>query len=616
MGVLLLTILVNPITVYASGSASENESGDEEFTDWGDAFQDEDYKENLAEQIARTYATYFESYIGSRAEMVDEVAEYIGENYDRTISLYDNLYDYILPYSRQTVINIDGANLSTSIYGKPIRNKNNLKLINDYTKTMENSLPSTFVDIAGSKYKTGEVKFDVLPSWVTFENTCKCEHANISPVPNNHVYFWGNNSWMTNKALINNNTNGIMYIQLFPTFNEGLTVRLITSNNFNGTTPYLTKDQYSGYYNRWELSYSNSEIGMNGSPDPGQIVISGSCYLTVGYSIALYDGPWYYYDQTKRTLYRLNSSPNGSFNETQASDSYEYTFNIINSVDFDDYNDLINQLILDVNMENNITNSLLLELLTELRNQRDTYVQQDGDDIYNYIDYMMNKLLEVKDIHIEIPDLTPNMNGIVDGITALLNFLASIIRTIGSLVETLLEGLFHLIIPTDSQWDEISVEFSQLTSPLGWIHEFFIEATSNISELLFGRNVFDYDMETEDVEIVRSTRNVIVEEGLIYFDNITGAPKIPVHFSNSTSEYFKDIGTAYIIDMSWYAPFKPVGDVIVIAFCWLMFVWRVLHDLPNIIQGGSGIIDNSIPGPTQSEKIANQTINFKGVGVK
>ena len=31
--------------------------------------------------------------------------------------------------------------------------------------------------------------------------------------------------------------------------------------------------------------------------------------------------------------------------------------------------------------------------------------------------------------------------------------------------------------------------------------------------------------------------------------------------------------------------------MIVVAFCWILFVWRVLHGLPSIINGASGSED-------------------------
>ena len=166
-----LFVVISPISVYASGDSASDNDTDEEYQDWSDAFNDTEYTENLAENIARTWANYFVSYVGTREDVIDEVAEYIGDNYDRTVSLYENLYTYILPYSRQTVNDIDGANLSIGTYGKPIRNKNNLKLINQYVKTMENSLPTEITNIASDKHKDGsDMTFSEFPSIYHFSD--------------------------------------------------------------------------------------------------------------------------------------------------------------------------------------------------------------------------------------------------------------------------------------------------------------------------------------------------------------------------------------------------------------------------------------------------------------
>lgn len=590
--VFLFVLISAPISVYAAGeSASENES-DEEYETWGEAFSDADYTDNLAENIARTWATYFVNYVGSREDVVDEVADYIGDNYDRTVSLYDNLYNYILPYSRETVNNIDGANLSTSIYGKPIRNKSNLKLIQDYTKTMENCLPAALVTIAGSKQKTGDITFDEIPSNITFADHPKVPGAIIDPNYGHCVYYYGYYGQRGNILLNNNNDNAIMYLfVLYPgNHNEGIGMSLLFPTGETGTSPYITRAMWNdyGYTN---IQYSDSVNGNNpvyagGWPNDGHIFISGSCYINIRIDTGN-NYNYYYYDQSTRSLYKLKYAPTSSgLDDNEIIDTDIYEFNIINSVSFDEYNDLINQLMLDVNMSNTITNSLLIELLTELRNQRDVYQPtSDSDDIYNYIDYMMSKLLEVKDVHIEIPDITPDLGGIAEALTALLNFLASIIRTIGGIVQSLLEGLVHLFVPSQEDWDDINIQFETLTAPFGWIKEFIAEGASNISLLLFGHNVTDFDIDI-----------VIGEGGVdpdIVYDPTSGAPKIPVRFSNSSSEYFSGIEDAYIIDMSWYTPYKPVGDIIVVAFCWLMFIWRVFHDLPGIINGATGAFDQS-----------------------
>lgn len=574
-----LFVLISPLSVYAAGeSASENES-DEEYEDWSDAFNDSDYTDNLAENVASTFASYFQSYVGTRSEVIDEVANYIGDSYDRTVSLYENVYQYVLPYAQTEVVQFDGANLSTSVYGKPVRNKNNLKLINTLQNDLKQSLPTTFVDIAKSKEKTGPIAFDVLPSWIHFEDTCKCPNFQIPTDGKSHI----SQIWDDGYSTVILDTDGVLVVQFYDNVNGGVIDSVFFPTGSNPVSPYFTRD----FHNSW-ATYTEQGNSFNQNGFYANFVIYGNCYLHRANT-----DYWYYYDSSKKSLYSLNSAPYGNgFDENNITNTDVYEFNIINSVDFDDYTDLINQLILDVNMENNITNSLLIEILNELKNQRDVYQPtSDDDDIYDYIDYMMNKMLEVKDIHIEIPDLSPNMGGIVDGITALLNFIASIIRTLGSIVSSLLEGLFHLFVPTDADWDEINIQFESLTAPFGWIKEFIVKATSNISLLLFGRNVTDFETaEKEDVDLVMGEGGVDPD---IVYDPTTRAPKIPVRFSNSSSEYFSGIEDAYIIDMSWYAPYKPVGDIIVVAFCWLMFIWRVLHDLPGIINGATGAFDQS-----------------------
>ena len=592
-----LFVIISPLSVYASGDSASDNDTDEEYQDWSDAFNDTEYTENLAENIARTWANYFVSYIGTTQDVVERTAEIIGDSYDRTVSLYDNLYTYILPYSRQTVNDIDGANLSIGTYGKPIRNKNNLKLINQYVKTMENSLPTEITNIASDKHKDGsDMTFAEFPPIYHFSD--KPFNTSIIVDYNNVNIFDGtthNMMWCVNGetsydviAPADSNYDYVIYdVGYLNGTNTNYAFLGVRTNNSSSYRYRWVNNWPNGYFDRGtQASFTEYIAGKSPS-----LYIYGSGYIE--FTFAYRQIKTYYWDQSKKSLYYLGIGTTSDFLTDDLGDPVKtYEVNIINSVDFGDYTDLINQLILDVNMENNITNSLLIELLNELRNQRDVYQPiSDDDDIYNYIDYMMNKLLEVKDVHIEIPDLSPNMGGIVDGITALLNFLASIIRTLGSIVSSLLEGLVHLFVPTDADWDEINIQFESLTAPFGWIKDFIAEAASNISLLLFGRNVTDFETaETEDVDLVMGEGSLDPD---IVYDPTSGAPKIPVRFSNSTSEYFSGIEDAYIIDMSWYAPYKPVGDIIVVAFCWLMFIWRVLHDLPGIINGATGAFDQS-----------------------
>lgn len=602
--VFLFVLVSAPVSVYAAGeSASENEAGDEEFETWGDALEDQDYSENLAQSIADYFVSTFLNYVGTGSDIAHDVEEMMGNQYDNTLDLYNNLRNYVLPLSRQTVNNIDPTDLTIQVYGKPVRNKNNLKLVQEYSKTI--SEENQFQTITDKKKVGDTVTPDVFPSW--FHIAMKFPANNLPQYPS------GYNSEGLPCVFLNNPTAPKYYFRYdywYPLPGSYTNVICFINDRFNSPTNW---DYGSFYYGSNNLQVNSKRVyytnyidfvnmtentityweAANNNNKGGDLYFYGSGYIQ--YQTYSNGTKVYYWDNDTRTLYFIGTgSATNYFGTTDSNDVIgNYTVNVITSVDFDDFQDLINQMMLDVNIDNNITNSLLLEILTELRNQRDNYVEQDGDDIYNYIDYIMEKLIEVKDIHIEIPDISPDLGGIADALTALLNFLASIIRTIGSLVETLLEGLLHLFVPSQEDWDDINLQFATLTAPFDWIREFIAEAASNISLLLFGSNVTDFEVEeTEDVELVRGISGSTVDPDIVYDPN-SGAPKIPVRFSNSSSEYFSNIEDAYIIDMSWYAPFKPVGDIIVVAFCWLMFVWRVLHDLPGIINGATGAFDQS-----------------------
>lgn len=45
-----------------------------------------------------------------------------------------------------------------------------------------------------------------------------------------------------------------------------------------------------------------------------------------------------------------------------------------------------------------------------------------------------------------------------------------------------------------------------------------------------------------------------------------------------------------VIDLSWYAPFKQYGDLVLTGFIYLFFLWRIFISIPNIINGLGGAI--------------------------
>lgn len=66
---------------------------------------------------------------------------------------------------------------------------------------------------------------------------------------------------------------------------------------------------------------------------------------------------------------------------------------------------------------------------------------------------------------------------------------------------------------------------------------------------------------------------------------------------NGTSEFTLDIesdvysGEVVLFDLSWYAPFKSYGDLVFTGFAYVLFIWRLYKNIPNIING-FGFIGN------------------------
>ena len=74
-------------------------------------------------------------------------------------------------------------------------------------------------------------------------------------------------------------------------------------------------------------------------------------------------------------------------------------------------------------------------------------------------------------------------------------------------------------------------------------------------------------------------------------NNLGNAPKINISIPQSsyTNEMHLDV-----VDMTWYAPYKHYGDVIITGFVYIAFIWRIYINLSNIINGNAGRIASDI----------------------
>lgn len=95
---------------------------------------------------------------------------------------------------------------------------------------------------------------------------------------------------------------------------------------------------------------------------------------------------------------------------------------------------------------------------------------------------------------------------------------------------------------------------------------------------------------SEAQELFSSIKNMITEE--------TEPPTINIDLSAVGSAFPYNIGTtAIVLDLSWYAPYKPVCDAIIVAFVYAVFILNLIRKItPELLNGSSGTPVNSDGG--------------------
>lgn len=68
----------------------------------------------------------------------------------------------------------------------------------------------------------------------------------------------------------------------------------------------------------------------------------------------------------------------------------------------------------------------------------------------------------------------------------------------------------------------------------------------------------------------------------------SGPPKLELNFNNANSKYNYGGKVAYI-DLSFYAPYKPTVDKIILAISYIFFFMAMYKNIPSIINGTSAV---------------------------
>ncbi len=136
--------------------------------------------------------------------------------------------------------------------------------------------------------------------------------------------------------------------------------------------------------------------------------------------------------------------------------------------------------------------------------------------------------------------------------------MSGIFGGIANLAENIISGLKDLLIslfvPSD---DFFSGKFSVLTDKLGWVGQIVTECKSFVSSL---------EMQT------------FAADPVIAF---------PVDYNFGGKNQHVDV----VLDFSWYAPYRDMCNKIISIILWLLFYWRTLMAMPNIISGAGAAVD-------------------------
>lgn len=169
------------------------------------------------------------------------------------------------------------------------------------------------------------------------------------------------------------------------------------------------------------------------------------------------------------------------------------------------------------------------------------------------------------------------------------NFLASIVKGLGDLLDWLNPFSENFIL---------TKIINGIVSILEYLNPFSDKFFGNkIIELLKDALSFLFVPSEERLNAIPNTvksKFAFIESIKIAINSIkdllnsTGNP--PVVTVNVGSTKYTDATNVKVIDMSWYAPYKPYGDLVATGFAYAFFIWYIFINIPGIIMGSSGTI--------------------------
>lgn len=144
---------------------------------------------------------------------------------------------------------------------------------------------------------------------------------------------------------------------------------------------------------------------------------------------------------------------------------------------------------------------------------------------------------------------------------------------------------------------------------LKWLFDFFVNLISYINP--FSENFFVYKLidllgdllkflfvpSEERINAITSTVSskfqfvdsikIAINSIKDMINNVGNAPKLTL---NLGATKYTEASNYVVLDLSWYSPFKPYGDIVLTGFIYVFFIWRMFISAPNIIHGLGGSV--------------------------
>lgn len=258
--------------------------------------------------------------------------------------------------------------------------------------------------------------------------------------------------------------------------------------------------------------------------------------------------------------------------------------------------------------------------------------------------YRIEKRLTVyfTDFKNGITDLSNNVSAILNQITFFnnswqSNFLSKIdsidselfgiYNSLGELVDNL--DIYFWWNPDDwnlSETDNLSIAEYMSNAPKGWIHfwnsfnnmslkDFIIDVHNEIEKSVNplsddNKVEFDKAMSAINNDTFIGSFNQIKDDYIPkILDSLKGqCAALTFKTASASNKYVSIPAHTIILDLSWYLPYKPYGDMVLSGFMWLSFLWLLFKRFPAIISG-EGMITESLLSLDENSTLKDERSN-------